>query len=469
MSSQSPSSPHARKRHDVTILLLTVVIGLACGWVAYIYLDQAFVDVPKPWVDHPVWDVALTGATWLGNWQLAPILIVVLLFAARSHWRRLLKTMVVAYLLRTAAVEWLKLMTGRPRPRQIPDATVWEGFGAGTSFPSGHASFSFMIAVIISAWFPRWRWPAWMVAVFVSMSRAVTDAHFVSDVMVGAVIGIVAGVVVLWIWPPVTEETEEAIEREHREKQDARERWLASPEGRATRARSRRLALGVLKVVLWIAATLLAYWFIDPIPGFHDNWLFQQEWMQALGRVGRHLGTWDLAPILVAIALIAGRDRWKRLLITILAGYAIQSTLTEVVKDAAGRPRPSQIPDPDLFLGPGTEYHSLPSGHASFIFMFATVCAAWFPRARWPLWILAALVAASRVILGAHYISDVVFGALVGILAGWIVLAIWRPWGKGLQRQSVPERRKRRAAPSETPLGEQTGQQEDSGRRQGSG
>jgi len=193
-------------------------------------------------------------------------------------------------------------------------------------------------------------------------------------------------------------------------------------------APSGRRTARLLIVILFLAGTLLAYALIDPIPAFHENALFQQSWMQTLGQIGRHLGTWDLAPLLVAIALIAGRDCWKRLLGTIAAGFTTQTALTEGIKWLVGRPRPSQIPDPDLFFGPGTKYHSFPSGHASFIFVFVTICIAWFPRAGVPLWILAAFVAVSRVVLSAHYVSDTVFGALLGIISGWIVLAIWSPW-----------------------------------------
>ncbi|MBD3292303.1 MAG: phosphatase PAP2 family protein [Armatimonadia bacterium] len=427
MSSESSSNVLARKRSDVIVLGLVVVFGLMCAGIAFLYVDQPVCDLEKGWTQAPVCQLLLKIATWTGNWQLGPLLIVVMLLAARKHWKRLLNTLLVAYILRTAVVEWLKLITGRPRPRQIPDASLFEGFGGGASFPSGHASFSFMTAMIISAWFPRWRWPAWIGAILISLSRVAVHAHFLSDVIVGAVIGTVAGAVVLWIWPAVTPDTEEEIEQQYQRKREARRRWLASFEGRSARATGRRRAMLVLIVVLFIGATLMAYWFVDPIPGFFENELFQQDWMQMLGQIGRHLGTWDLGPMLVAIALIAGRNYWKRLLTTLVAGYAIQTALTEAIKWLVGRPRPSQIPEHDLFFGPGTDYHSFPSGHASFIFVFATICSYWFPRARPALMALATFVAASRVVLGSHYVSDAVFGALIGVLAGWIVLSIWRP------------------------------------------
>lgn len=422
VTSRSARSSSTSIRRDALILAILAAVGIAGAWLAFVHVDQIVADLDKSWTEHPAWAVALTLATWLGDWEFAPLIVVLAALAARPHWRRLVLTLVVAYLLRTAVVQWMKLLIGRPRPRELGDANIFFGFGSGASFPSGHASFAFMMAVIIAAWFPRWRWPAYGIASFVAISRVLVHAHFVSDIIAGAAIGAIIGIVTLWLIPPVTDENREAVEREERE----RRRRRRSPTAEE-RAAGRRLALRVLTVVLFIAAALLAYWFIDPIPGFFDTAFFGHPWVYALARLGRHLGTWHLGPLLVAAALIVGRNHWKRLLVTILAGFAIQTTVTEVLKYLIGRPRPSQIADPTLFTGPGPDYHSLPSGHASFIFVFVVICAAWFPRARIPLYALGVFVAASRVVLSAHYVSDVTAGALIGVLSAWVVLAIWPP------------------------------------------
>lgn len=429
--------PLRRERRHITLLALVVILGIVGAGIAFLYVDQSVCDLDRSWTQCAPCQGVLRIATYVGNWQLGPLLVAITLLAAGRHWRRLLKTIVVAYICRTAAVEWLKLMTGRPRPREVPDASLFTGFGGGASFPSGHASFSFMFAMIVSAWFPRWRWVAWIAAVLVSISRVLVQAHYLSDVIVGAVIGTVTGAIVLWIWPPVTDETREAIEAQERVHKEARRRWLASFEGRSAVARSRRRAMATLIVVLFCGAALVSYWYIDPLnQDIVGSSVVQNPVVQWLGQFGRHMGTWDLGPLLVALALLAGWRHWKRLLLTILTGFAIQTVLTEGIKWLVGRPRPSQIPDSTLFYGPGTDYHSFPSGHASFAFVFVTICAHYFPRARRPLMALGVFIAASRVVLNAHYISDVTFGALVGVLSGWLVLAIWPP------RRSPEEKRR---------------------------
>jgi membrane-associated phospholipid phosphatase len=60
------------------------------------------------------------------------------------------------------------------------------------------------------------------------------------------------------------------------------------------------------------------------------------------------------------------------------------------------------------------EYASLPSGHAANSFALATAIAMLCPKARVLLYILAAWIAASRVLIGEHYVTDILLGAALG-------------------------------------------------------
>ena len=75
-----------------------------------------------------------------------------------------------------------------------------------------------------------------------------------------------------------------------------------------------------------------------------------------------------------------------------------------------------------------TDPHSFPSGHAARAFLIAVVASALAPA--WLailLWIWAPLVSLARVAMGVHYISDVIAGAMLGILVAWIGLQIYEP------------------------------------------
>jgi membrane-associated phospholipid phosphatase len=72
-----------------------------------------------------------------------------------------------------------------------------------------------------------------------------------------------------------------------------------------------------------------------------------------------------------------------------------------------------------------TDPHSFPSGHAARAFLLATLALAlgpaWFGGL---LLVWAPLVCLARVSMGVHYMSDVVAGMLLGILAGFSLLAL---------------------------------------------
>jgi undecaprenyl-diphosphatase len=63
-----------------------------------------------------------------------------------------------------------------------------------------------------------------------------------------------------------------------------------------------------------------------------------------------------------------------------------------------------------------------PSGHATTAFAAAVVLGMLWPRARVPLYVLAGLIALSRVVLGSHYPSDAIAGAMFGTVAAALVV-----------------------------------------------
>ncbi|MGB6605862.1 MAG: phosphatase PAP2 family protein [Steroidobacteraceae bacterium] len=77
----------------------------------------------------------------------------------------------------------------------------------------------------------------------------------------------------------------------------------------------------------------------------------------------------------------------------------------------------------DLAATPLDRY-SFPSGHTLHAVSFAWQASAHFPELGWVLLPLAGLIAASRVVLGLHYPSDVLAGAAIGAVLAEVGLAL---------------------------------------------
>ena len=144
----------------------------------------------------------------------------------------------------------------------------------------------------------------------------------------------------------------------------------------------------------------------------------------ALGEPARavmQLGTRS-AMLVVALAVAMGAHRWRGPLAIVLA-WGLAWLATNRAKNIIDRPRP----DRDLWRDtPGG--WGYPSGHTSSAFAVATVVAALLPaRWRWVPFALAAVVGFARMYVGVHYPMDVIGGALIGVAAGLVAIAILGP------------------------------------------
>ena len=144
---------------------------------------------------------------------------------------------------------------------------------------------------------------------------------------------------------------------------------------------------------------------------------------------------WVLIPIalVVAVAAVLATPAVGRLangvlmsvvmrLEYIFLAVAVPGLIVTVLKGLVGRARPSD-------LGPFTydpwtwshKFASLPSGHGTSAFATAVAIGALWPRARPYMWTFAVVIGLSRVIITAHFVSDVIAGGLIGAFGAVLV------------------------------------------------
>ena len=194
----------------------------------------------------------------------------------------------------------------------------------------------------------------------------------------------------------------------------------------------------VEQVVLALSFILVGFLLIDPFMLERSRALppEAQKVFKAITDVGR--SNWMLIPTGAAIALalvlrqrhVGFRNAAAYGLIASTIGFVFVSVggaglIASLTKNIIGRARPKLFDtigplDFKLFAF-SPDYASLPSGHATNIFAFATVIAILYPRGRLLLYTVAVWIAASRVLIGEHYFTDAVLGAILGTVFPYFV------------------------------------------------
>ena len=120
----------------------------------------------------------------------------------------------------------------------------------------------------------------------------------------------------------------------------------------------------------------------------------------------------------------------KNFFIFLFSSILISGILTQLIKHIIARPRPNHALEDGWmgmdFFSFNSAFHSFPSGHTSTIFAVALSLGLFIPKIKYFFLFYASLVGISRIVVGAHYLTDVVGGVAVAFIGYKITIYIFK-------------------------------------------
>lgn len=209
------------------------------------------------------------------------------------------------------------------------------------------------------------------------------------------------------------------------------------------------MTLTAVKVFLWLSvgavATVLSLWFLDqPLslwaaePHRENLRLYARE-ITEVG-LGEH---WFLLALILYVfsrwvsprlknhgARAAVVENLRRFSVYLFFGLLGSGIVLRILKWLFGRQRPHLSDGADhLVFDPLTHhwhFHSLPSGHTQVLFAVATTLILLWPKQKILIYGLAVFFSLTRIFTMQHFLSDVILGALIGVV-GTLLVHQWLP------------------------------------------
>jgi membrane-associated phospholipid phosphatase len=187
------STPRSAARSDPRRVVAVAVV--AC--LASVMLDHwAYEHLSYASVYEHDWGRLLRIVGFLPAWGVGALALWLHERATITSARRRALLLMGAPTVAGIVAEALKLVLRRERPEARHGAYAFRAFidrpfsSAGIGSPSSHTAVAFAAAAMLAHLYPRARWAWLMLAIGCALTRVLARAHFLSDVIGGAIVGL---------------------------------------------------------------------------------------------------------------------------------------------------------------------------------------------------------------------------------------------------------------------------------------
>ena len=156
--------------------------------------EFAILDAIQNW-HNPILDKFMTAVSFLGNagWFWIALAILLLLGKRyRTGGLYMTAALIPDFLITNL---WLKNMVARPRPCWERAVDLLVANPTDYSFPSGHSAAGFAAATALFCWNKKAGICAYILTTLIAFSRLYLYVHFPTDVLAGALIGVICGLI----------------------------------------------------------------------------------------------------------------------------------------------------------------------------------------------------------------------------------------------------------------------------------
>ncbi len=164
-------------------------------------MDLKVLEWIQNYMHHIGLDPVFSFLTSLGDKGFIWISIGVVLLVSKKHRRAGLMVIAALVLAVFLGEGLLKNLIQRLRPFIAdPSLKLIISTPSGYSFPSGHTMSSFAAAGILANQIKKYQMVFWLLAFAISFSRLYLQVHYLSDVIVGGMLGLLCSVIVLGVF-----------------------------------------------------------------------------------------------------------------------------------------------------------------------------------------------------------------------------------------------------------------------------